>query len=41
MSTTARTLLKVLVDQRRWRYKDFERVFRRAAAQVLDEGRGI
>ncbi|MDO0914049.1 DNA-binding protein [Streptomyces sp. DT2A-34] len=38
MSTTARTLLKVLVDQRRWRYVDFERAFRRAAAQALDEG---
>ncbi|MGV9342384.1 DNA-binding protein [Streptomyces sp. NPDC003688] len=38
MSKPARTLLKVLVDQRRWRYTDFERAFRRAAAQVLDEG---
>ncbi|WP_406172380.1 DNA-binding protein [Streptomyces sp. NBC_00996] len=38
MSKTARTLLKVLVDQRRWRYVDFERAFRRAAAQVLTEG---
>ncbi|MCQ8829096.1 DNA-binding protein [Streptomyces malaysiensis] len=37
MSNTARTLLKVLVDQRRWRYRDFERAFRRAAAQTLDE----
>ncbi|MFK3735678.1 DNA-binding protein [Streptomyces sp. NPDC088090] len=37
MSNAARTLLKVLVDQRRWRYQDFERAFRRAAAQVLDE----
>ncbi|MFI9047278.1 DNA-binding protein [Streptomyces sp. NPDC053427] len=38
MSKTARTLLKVLVDQRRWRYRDFEREFRRTAARVLDEG---
>ncbi|GGU44427.1 DNA-binding protein [Streptomyces violascens] len=38
MSKTARTLLKVLVDQRRWRYRDFEREFRCAAARVLDEG---
>ncbi|MFJ6752226.1 DNA-binding protein [Streptomyces sp. NPDC091266] len=37
MSHTSRTLLKILVEQRRWRYVDFERHFRRAAAQVLDE----
>ncbi|MFD8339983.1 DNA-binding protein [Streptomyces solisilvae] len=38
MQTTARTLLKVLVDQRHWRYVDFERAFRRAAGLVLDGG---
>jgi hypothetical protein len=37
MGKTARTLLKVLIGQRRWRYVDFERAFRRAADQVLDE----
>lgn len=36
MSTTSRTLLKVLVDQRHWRYVDVERHFRRTAARVLD-----
>lgn len=32
------TLLKVLAAQRHWRYVDFERAFRRTAAQVLHEG---
>ncbi|MFE9331712.1 DNA-binding protein [Streptomyces sp. NPDC006925] len=42
MSKNPQTLLKVLVDQRRWRYVDFERAFRRAATQVLDEAaRGL
>ncbi|MEV6565932.1 DNA-binding protein [Streptomyces kronopolitis] len=36
MSQTTRTLLKVLVEQRGWRYVDFERHFRRAAAEILD-----
>ncbi|MEU9113106.1 DNA-binding protein [Streptomyces sp. NPDC048483] len=37
MSQATRTLLKVLVEQRRWRYADFERHLGRTAAQVLDE----
>ncbi|MGW7004255.1 DNA-binding protein [Streptomyces sp. NPDC054933] len=36
MSNSTRTLLKVLIDQRPWRYNDFESHFRRAAGQVLD-----
>jgi hypothetical protein len=36
MSNTTRTLLKVLIDQRHWRYTDFERHFHRATGQVLD-----
>ncbi|MEU8914793.1 DNA-binding protein [Streptomyces nigrescens] len=38
MSHTTRTLLKVLVEQRKWRYTDFERHLRRAADRVLGEG---
>jgi hypothetical protein len=41
MSAGARTLLKVLVEQRHWRYVDFERHFQRAAPQVLDDARGL
>ncbi|MFJ9619093.1 DNA-binding protein [Streptomyces noursei] len=37
MSITSRTLLKVLVEQRHWRYVDFERHFCRSAAHVLDQ----
>ncbi|MGW2027882.1 DNA-binding protein [Streptomyces decoyicus] len=35
MGQTTQTLLKVLVDQRRWRYVDFERHFRQSAAGIL------
>ncbi|MFF3112511.1 DNA-binding protein [Kitasatospora sp. NPDC057904] len=38
MRETPQTLLKVFVDQRRWRYVDFERHFRRSAAELLDGG---
>ncbi|MFD7908458.1 DNA-binding protein [Kitasatospora sp. NPDC059747] len=38
MRATTHTLLKILVDQRRWRYVDFERHFRRAASECLDDG---
>ncbi|MFF8903214.1 DNA-binding protein [Streptomyces lydicus] len=36
MGQTKGTLLKVLVEQRHWRYVDFERHFRRSAAEILD-----
>ncbi|MFE0192592.1 DNA-binding protein [Streptomyces sp. NPDC058989] len=36
MSKPTRTLLKVLIDQSRWRYVDFERNFCRTAERVLD-----
>ncbi|MFJ4918504.1 DNA-binding protein [Streptomyces sp. NPDC088725] len=35
MATTARTLLKLLVDQRNWSYKDFSRAFERTAVRLL------
>ncbi|KJS63538.1 hypothetical protein [Streptomyces rubellomurinus] len=38
MREAPQTLLKILVDQRRWRYVDFERHFRRSATELLDAG---
>ncbi len=36
MKCMTQTLLKVLVEQRHWRYVDFERCFRRTATQILN-----
>ncbi|MET7621284.1 DNA-binding protein [Streptomyces sp. NPDC005408] len=40
MGQQPRTLLKVLVDQHRWRYSEFERQFLKAAERVIASGAG-